>query len=270
MRAWSGTGESFARHPEMSEDGRISLAAYCALYPADGVAEFGGVTCLRLPGAPDSPMLNRVVGLGVDTPATEAELDEAIAFMGDVTFYVSLEPHAQGNGIQVWLEERGFAPGWGWMRFGRDARSAPDVTTTLEIRQVGVDDSAAFAMIQRSAYGLPETADAALRSVSTAPGWSCWIGFAGDEPAAAGALYVQGGSAYFGLGATLPQHRGNGGQSAIFATRIEHARSLGCTRLLTETGERRDEMPGNSYRNITRFGFEERDVLQNWVRNRSA
>jgi hypothetical protein len=52
--------------------------------------------------------------------------------------------------------------------------------------------------------------------------------------------------------------------------RIEHARKLGCTRLFTETGERRDSMPGDSYRNITRFGFEERDVLQNWVRNRAA
>lgn len=254
----------------MTEDGRISLDAYRALYPADGVEELGGVTCLRLAGAPDSPMLNRVVGLGVDTPATEAELDEAIAFMGDVTFYVSLEPHAQDGGIRVWLEERGFVPGWGWMRFMRDARSAPDATTTLELHEVGADDSATFAMIQRVAYGLPESADAAIGSVVTAPGWSCWIGLADDEPAAAGALYVRGESAYFGLGATMPQHRGKGGQGALFATRIEHARKLGCTRLFTETGERRDSMPSNSYRNITRYGFEERTVLQNWVRSRSA
>lgn len=252
----------------MTEDGRISLAAYRALYPADGVGIFGGVTCLRLPDAPDSPMLNRIVGLGVDSPATEAELDEAIGFMGDVTFYVSLEPQAQGGEIQVWLEERGFASGWGWMRFMRDAGSAPDTTTTLEIREIGADDSATFAGIQRGAYGLPEAADAAIGSVSTAPGWSCWIGFADDEPAAAGALYVQGDSAYFGMGATLPQHRGKGGQGALFATRIERARKLGCTRLFTETGERREGMPSNSYRNITRFGFEERTVLQNWVRNR--
>ena len=61
---------------------------------ADCVATFGEVTCLRMPGAPDSPMLNRIVGLGSSGPPTEETLDEAIAFMGEVTFYVSLEPQA--------------------------------------------------------------------------------------------------------------------------------------------------------------------------------
>ena len=46
------------------------------------VAEAGGATVLRVPEAPESPMLNRVVGLGVESPATEANVDEALAAIG--------------------------------------------------------------------------------------------------------------------------------------------------------------------------------------------
>ena len=41
-------------------------------------------------------MLNRIVGLGVDEPATEAALDAALAAIGDdVTCYVAVAPEAQ-------------------------------------------------------------------------------------------------------------------------------------------------------------------------------
>ena len=49
----------------MHELERISLDAYLPVYGADAI-DVGGATCLRAPHAPDSPMLNRVVGLGVD------------------------------------------------------------------------------------------------------------------------------------------------------------------------------------------------------------
>ncbi len=213
-------------------------------------------------------MLNRIVGLGVDRPATRDELDAAIAAMGDATFYVSIEPDARPAELPAWLAERGVEPGWGWMRFTRGNAPAPEVSTTLSIREVGPEHADAFARIQRIAYDLPTEMEGAIREVCSTPGWTCWIGFDGDTPAAAGGLYVDGDSAYLGLGATLPEHRGKGGQGSILAARIEHARTVGCVRLVTETGERRDDLPSNSYRNLVRFGFEEADVLQNWVSRR--
>ena len=250
------------------DDARVALEAYRRTYPPDCVAVLGEVTCLRMRGAPDSPMLNRIVGLDSSSPSSVETLDDAIAFMGEVTFYVSLEPGAVTDELVRLLEERGLEPGWGWMRFARDASAAPDVATVLDVRPIGADDAAAFSRIQRTAYGLPEGVDPVIRAVTTTPGWTCWIAFDGDEPAAAGALFVEGETAYFGFGATLPEHRGKGGQGSIFAARIDHARSLGCTRLITETGERRGDLPSNSYRNILRFGFAEQDVLQNWIRTR--
>jgi hypothetical protein len=35
--------------------------------------------------------------------------------------------------------------------------------------------------------------------------------------------------------------------------------------VLTETGERREGLPSNSYRNILRTGFEEVAVTANWL-----
>ena len=57
-----------------------------------------------------------------------------------------------------------------------------------------------------------------------------------------------------------------GAQGALLAARIRRARELGCEVVVTETGELRDGLPSNSYRNILRAGFEEVAVTANWLR----
>jgi hypothetical protein len=44
---------------------RISLDAYLPIYGEDAIP-IGEAVCLRATHAPDSPMLHRIVGLGVD------------------------------------------------------------------------------------------------------------------------------------------------------------------------------------------------------------
>ena len=88
----------------------------------------------------------------------------------------------------------------------------------------------------------------------------------GDEQAAAAGVYIDEGVGYLGFAATLAEHRGKGAQNALLAKRIEHARAAGCDVLVTETGERRDDLPSNSYRNILRAGFAEVAVHANWLR----
>ena len=55
-------------------------------------------------------------------------------------------------------------------------------------------------------------------------------------------------------------------QNALLAERIRYAREAGCDVLVTETGERRDDLPSDSYRNILRAGFTEVAVRANWLR----
>ena len=230
------------------------------------VAEAGGATVLRVPEAPESPMLNRVVGLGLASPATEADVDEALAAMGaGVTFYVAVAPGARPPALPEWLRARGLQPGWGWMTFRRDITPPASAATALRMVQVRtIADAHAFARVVRIGYELSETIEPRLARVHDA-GWRGWVAFDGDEPAGAGALFAAQGVAYLGLAATLAAHRGKGAQTALLAARIHQAAELGCDLVITETGERGDARPSNSYRNILRAGFHEEAVTANWL-----
>jgi GNAT superfamily N-acetyltransferase len=243
---------------------RVALEAYAAFSTA---VETGGATVLSVPEAPGSPMINRVVGLGLERPATEEDVDAALAAVpGGTAYYVAVEPEAQPPELPEWLAARGLEPGWGWMVFERGVEDPPQGRTDLRLVPVeaGSDAAEQFARVTRVAYGLPEAAERPLAG-SPAAGWECWLALDGDAPAGAAALYVTGGAAYLGLAATLPEHRGKGAQSALLAARIARAAERGCDLVVTETGERRGDRPSNSYRNILRAGFRETGVTANWL-----
>lgn len=246
----------------MREHGVI-LEAYRAISDA---TEAGGAIVLRIDEAPGSPMVNRIVGLGLERPATEAGLDEALAAMGaGVTYYVALAPEAKPPELGSWLRERGLEPGWGWMLFRRGVEPPPAPATSLDVTEVRTpEDAVAFARVVRTAYELPEAIEPRLaRAPDT--GWRSWLALDQGEAAGAAALYAAAGVAYLGFAATLPEHRGKGAQNALLAARIDRAAELGCDVVITETGERRGDRPSNSYRNILRAGFTEDAVTANWL-----
>ena len=245
---------------------RISLDAYLPVYGPAAI-DVGGATCLRAPHAPESPMLNRVVGLGVDGPVDEAKLDDALTAMGDTSFYVAVSPSAESS-LDGLLEARGLEPGWGWMLFERGPSPAPSVETALRIVEVGAATLDAWARVVATAYGLPDDAVPWFTAIPGIRAWHAFLALDGDEPAAAAAVWIDGDAAYFGMAGTVPEHRGKGGQGALFAVRIERALAAGCTTLVTETGELRDGSPSSSYRNIRRYGFEERFVVAHRLRPR--
>ena len=248
----------------MEREERVVLEAFKSLYPHS--VELDGVTVLRADEAPLSPMLNRIVGLGVDRPATEEALASALAAIGDdVTCYVAVAPGAEPAELADWLRGRGLEPGWGWMSFRRGTEDLPARPSDLELVRVGTENAIAFGRIVATGYGLPD-ATAAWVAEAYRLGWDCWLAMHRGVPAAAAGLYISEGVGYLAFAATLPEHRGKGGQSALLAARIRYARERGCDVLVTETGERRDDLPSNSYRNILRAGFEEVAVTANWVR----
>lgn len=247
----------------MTREERVALEASRAFSSS---VEAGGAIVLSVPEAPESPMLNRVVGLGIDGPATEAGLDEALAAMGaGVTFYVAVAPGARPVELPNWLRARGLERGWGWMTFRRGMGAPPPAETVLRLAEVATAEGAAtFARIVRVGFELPEATEPRLARMPGS-GWLCWLAFDGDEPAGGGALYPAEGVAYLSFAATLPEHRGKGAQNALLAARIRRAAELGCDLVITETGERRADQPSNSYRNILRAGFGEDAVTANWL-----
>ena len=227
--------------------------------------EIGGATLLKNESAPDSAMINRVVGLGLQRSATELDLELILAAMNGVRYFVAVSPFAKPDNLASWLNGHGLEPGWGWMQFSRGVDPLPDSPAELSIRRVGAESGADFASLTIEGFELPTALGPWLQAVPVTAGWSVWLAYDGERAVGCGGLFVDGELGYLAFGATSRAHRGRGSQSALLAARIRHARELGCRAVVTETGEQRADRPSNSYRNILRAGFREEFVVANWL-----
>jgi GNAT superfamily N-acetyltransferase len=202
----------------------------------------GGAICVAQPRMPIME-LNRALPVGetVDLDAIAAWYDGAHTISTAAT---SLRPE---------LERRSYRPARTWMKFERDASAAPAAETDARVE--ATHDRA----LVESLFGDPTFA-----AMVGAPGWSYFVAWFDGEPGASGALYVDGATAWLGIGFTLDRFRRRGAQSALLSARIEAARSLGATRMTTETGELLPDTPASSYNNIRRAGFKEAYLRPNW------
>jgi GNAT superfamily N-acetyltransferase len=204
----------------------------------------GGAMCVQLPAVPMME-LNRAIVLGA-----AVELDAIGSWFGGPH---TIATHDEDLGRE--LASRGYTRARTWMKFERDGAPAPQVTTDARIEET-LDGQ----LFGRLLGGGPE-----LGGMVGAPGWRCFVGWIGDEPAACGALYADGTSAWLGAAFTLEQFRGRGLQSALLAARIEAARDGGTTLMASETGEQLPDQPATSYRNLQRAGFREAFLRANWT-----
>ena len=232
------------------------IAAYLDAFRASpdlfDVAEIGGATCVALRRL-ESRMFNRVLNLTSTGP-----LDEIAAFYGETQWWVS-DSHSLG----AELEERGFVRDYGWMKFSRGV-SPREAQSDLHVELAGSDRADDFGRVVGGGFEMPEWLQPLAVNVVGRPGWSCYAAYDGEAPAGVGALFTQDAVGWLGFGATLPEYRGRGAQSAILAARIEDARKQGCATVVTETGELEEGRPSSSYRNILRAGFREAYVRPNY------
>jgi GNAT superfamily N-acetyltransferase len=249
------------------------LAAYADAFRAAPelceVVEIDGAVCMVIRRIPERTFC-RVMGLTSTEP-----LDEIAAFYGETPWWIS-----DSHGLGAELTERGFTQDYGWMKFSRGI-GPRQAQSDLVVVKVAPDQADDFATVVTGGFGMPDWSNPLAANVVGRPGWSCYVAYDGDAPAGAGALYVQErpgpgrvaglGPAtlpakvgWLGFGATLPQFRGRGAQSAILAARIEEARRLGCATVTTETGELEEGHASSSYRNIVRAGFREAGVRENY------
>ena len=204
----------------------------------------------------DNIQFNRFAALGVAQPPRPESLDAAIAGFADagVRNWIVQCPEANEE-LSALCVGRGLEPhARTWAKFLR----GPDrieAKTTLDIREIGTEDAAAFGAAAAAGFGLPPVVGQWLTSVAGRAGWRCFSAFEGRNAVAAGAVYCSGKAAWFGIGATLPSHRNRGAQSALLAARIEAAAAAGCTLLTTETGIPHAGEAGPSFKNIQAAGF---------------
>lgn len=238
----------------MNELERIEAEGYAALCELMGgtVTRLDGGVCLSAPVTVTE--LNRVTNVSDDL-----DLDAVADVYRGKEHLVSVPPWV--DALAPRLEARGYEPGYAWMKFDRAPDPAQPVDTSLRIEET--DDGTLFGATASEGFGAPPEAAPGF-DVAGRPGWHCFIAWDGDEPAGAASLFVQGELAWFGGASTRPAFRGRGAQSALLAARVERARAVGARRLTTETGERVEGRPDQSYRNILRAGFRESYLRPNW------
>lgn len=213
-------------------------------------------------------VVNRTIGLGLATPASEEELDAIVAAYrkADIRrYFVHLHPEAKPSELAERLLARGLEKARSWMKFARGREAPPQVETSLEIRPAGPDDAPEFGRIVAQAFDLGEAAAPWLARLVGRPGWHVYMSFDAGEPAGTGTMYVEDDIAWLDWGATDPRFRGRGGQSAVLRRRIVDALDLGCRLMLTETGEAVPGDPQHSYNNIVRMGFRPDTLRANYA-----
>jgi hypothetical protein len=241
----------------------VEAEAFAGFFPDDSFA-LGGAVAIASP-ASQVLMMNRVIGLGVHEPADDAQLDEIGERFGGRRHMISLAPGAEPADLADRLRARGYRPGNAWVKFRRSAISPASLVTDLRVERIGPEQAEEFSRVLVEGTGMGPAAGEPMKHVVGRPGWACYLAYAGEEPAAAGMVYVGTGAAWLGGAATIPRFRRRGGQSAIMVERIRHAVSCGCRRIVTETGEAAPGQPDVSHRNILRLGFEAAYVRPNFV-----
>jgi GNAT superfamily N-acetyltransferase len=233
-------------------------AAPPALAQEHGIAyrRFDGVTCTSVADLPRSRIFNHVFGLGRSAPATDEQLDRIAEFYGQETYFVALAQDAAPDDLAARLEARGFEPDYAWTKFRRGVEPPDTVETALRVEPIGPQHARDFGRIVAAGFELPAFVGRWLAALFARPRWTCFVAFTGDEPAAAGTLFVCRGVGWLSFAATLPDFRRRGAQSALLAARIRAAAELGCTLVVGETGALEEGRESNSFRNIVRAGFE--------------
>lgn len=268
-----------SKHKHMREAEDIELAGLAALHGAadaplrarlglafeevgDGVASVAGA----LPAS--AITINRMLGLGRKRPPQAAEVRAAIDLYrgaGVERFFLQPDPSTADDRIAPLCKAAGLERARAWQKFERSRDDpVPEIATEFTIRKAAPEDGEAFARIVCDGFDLGDAAVPWIGRLPGTEGWHAYIAWSGDMPAGTGAFFVSGDAAFTDFGATAPDFRGRGAQTANLAHRVRAALELGCRRIHTCTGVATEGDPQHSYANIRKCGFREAPVRQAW------
>ena len=219
-------------------------------------------------GKIDILAFNRVIGLGLDGPVIESQLNEIIRFYrptGTPRIFLQLSPKVVTNDLSGLLDKHGFQYYNNWIKLYREITPIPRAKSSLRIEQIGTDQADLFARIIITSFEWPEMVKPMVSLPVGRKGWKHYLAYHESEPVACAACFIKGKFASLAFAATLPDYRGLGAQSALIARRFQDAAEAGCKWMVVETAEDKPEHPVASYRNLKRVGFELAYLRPNYI-----
>jgi len=201
--------------------------------------------------------MNRVIGLGVAEPATEAMIEEIVGLYGgrSLSFGIEVGPAARPQELFTWLRARRIRRGPMTAIHYRTAEPIAPVDGSVSVRRATRAERETVATICCAVFNMPATAHLLISGVSEVPEWRQWIGYIGDQPVSAALSFVCDGVGWLGWDATLPEFRGKGAQRTLIAHRVSDAVAAGCAYVTSETAANTANRRDPSFENYRRLGF---------------
>lgn len=221
--------------------------------------QMGGATVFLARELQDGLMFNRVIGLGLRTPAN-AEVLDAIDYeylrAGVRAYAIEAAPGASPDGLGPLLRERGLMPFKATAMMVRDTAPPIDAATSFDVRQVDPVEAQMFGRVACTPFSLDEPYVSLVTASVGRKGWQHWAAFDnGTMVASAITAFTDEGQAWIGWVGTLPPFRGRGAQSALAAHQIRAAASLGVTRVSLEAAPGSRKKPSQTLANYRRLGW---------------
>lgn len=252
-RALLGWHAAFIDAPVVGYDWRIERA--------------GGALC-SVSSTDPTIMMNRVLELGAGGPPTREQLLDIRRVYEDAgvpRFFLHIVPERKSPDTDELLADTGYEKYRGWMKFVRGAGGVRAANTDLAVRHVGPEYGVDFAAIAVPAFDMLPESRPVVALLTAVRNQQAFMSFDGNQPAGTGVVFIDDDTALFDWGATHPDFRRRGGQTAVLSARIRFALEAGCTTITTATGEAVPGDPQHSYGNIRKSGFAEAYLRENWV-----
>ncbi len=226
----------------------------------------GPVTVSVCAREPRNILLNRTLGLSAASPSQPGVLQKILDIYRQARverFFIPVTPGPEIGAIGSEMRAAGLEPARGWTKFTRDSHPAKGPTSSLNVVRAGTGQAADFAAIAGHGFDFHD-AELLLATLVSHPNWHLFLSMDEDLVIGTGALYIESEIAWFDFGATWPEHRSRGSQTALLCHRINYAIGQGCEFLVTATGEAVPDDPQHSFNNILRAGFSPAYKRPNW------
>ncbi len=228
----------------------------------------GGLAC-AIPSL-DILAMNRVLGVGLTQPITQATIDQIRFFYekaGSARYFIQLPPMIVNEELEFLLMANGFAHHNNWTKLYR--RVVPLVLETnreLSIRKIDRSEADNYGQLIFMSFDWEDTRLASwLASTVGQNGYTHYIVSWKGRDIAAGALFVEGEMSSMAFAGTLEPFRGLGAQALLLKKRMLRAYALGAKLITAETSEDKKGRPVASARNMMKVGFDIAYQRQNWI-----
>jgi GNAT superfamily N-acetyltransferase len=203
--------------------------------PLQAVIDRSGPLPLVALCAVDRGDINRVVALGVRSPARTEELRVIRSFY-DVhnqrNFRIEVSPLARPSDLPGRITARGLAcEGRGTFKMWRKVDRPPAVAPGIEVRRLGLHDTDAITALNVAAWGawsMPVSMKDWFGATVGNDGVRHYGAFDAERLVATGALFIGDGLGWLGFDATHPRYQGQKLRQAVSSVRMAEAAAEGC------------------------------------------